>query len=391
MKIGIYQRYWGRLGGGQRYVGVVAEMLAREHNVEIVHHCETFDRKIIEEGLDVDLSRVCFRYLPQCERPTRSSWRVLRRLKMERQWGCEVSRPYDLFIDSSDVPPFFCHAERGVLLIHFPLIGFEEFHGRNTEAWRNCSRPRRMVASIFHRLEWHRRFRTYERCIVNSEFTRRWIKRLWGLEAEVVYPPLRDGVRAGRKLQQILTIGAFSSSGHKKHSLLIDAFRQLCESGIRNWRYVFAGACSESAEDRAYVSRLREYAAGLPVEIHTNLTGTAINKLLSESSILWHAMGHGIDEQSSPHRMEHFGMVATEAQAAGAVPIVFCGGGLPEIVTPGRDGFLWSTIDELVEYSAKLALEPEMLKLLSEQSRQNVRRFTRPIFESRLRQVLLLD
>ena len=390
MKIGIYQSYWGRLGGGQRYVGVVAEMLAREHNVEIVHHCETFDRMMVEEGLDVDLSRVCFRYLPRCERPTWPSRHPLRRLEMERRWGREISRPYDLFVDSSDVPPFFCHAERGVLLIHFPLVGFEEFHGRDTEAWRSWSRARRMLVGMFHRLEWNRRFRTYERCIVNSEFTRRWIKRLWGLDAEVVYPPLREGVHSGRKLQQILTIGAFSSSGHKKHLLLIDAFRRLCESGIQNWRYVFAGACSESAEDRAYVSRLRENAADLPVEIQTNLTGTAINKLLSESSILWHAMGHGIDPQACPHRMEHFGMVATEAQSAGAVPIVFCGGGLPEIVTPGRDGFLWSTIDELVEQSAKLASDPKTLRLLSDKSRKSALRFARPIFESRLRQALPL-
>ena len=48
-------------------------------------------------------------------------------------------------------------------------------------------------------------------------------------------------------------------------------------------------------------------------------------------------MGYGVDAQREPRRMEHFGMVATEAMAAGCVPIVFCGGGLPEIVSHGVD------------------------------------------------------
>ena len=54
MNIGIYQSYWG-VGGGQRYIGVVADVLTREHRVELVHHCPDFDPSRISEPMDLDL------------------------------------------------------------------------------------------------------------------------------------------------------------------------------------------------------------------------------------------------------------------------------------------------------------------------------------------------
>jgi glycosyltransferase involved in cell wall biosynthesis len=388
MKIGIYQGYWGRLGGGQRYVGVVAEILSRGHDVEIVHHCDGFDRAAIEEGLEVDLSRVRFRFLPRRERPSWSTKHPLRRLEMERQWGREISEPYDLFVDSSDVPPFFCHAKRGLLLVHFPLVGFEEFHGRNTDAWRSCSSPRRMLTAMFHRLEWRRRFQTYDRCIVNSEFTRRWLRRLWGMEADVVFPPLREPAAPAAKRRQVLSIGAFSATGHKRHAVMIDAFRRLCEGGVVGWNYVLVGACGPAAEDLQYVSDLKRRASGLPIEICTNLSGEAVRRQLAESSVLWHAMGYGVDPDKEPQRMEHFGMVACEAQAAGAVPIVFNGGGLPEIISSGTDGLLWNTMDELVDGTRRLIVAPQRLSELSCAARRNAGRFARARFEDRLLQAI---
>ncbi len=194
MKIGIYQSYWGSVGGGQRYIGVVADVLSREHQVELVHHCPNFDPARIAEPMDLDLSRVRFRYLPRRGRPGWPSLNPLRRLGYERDWGRDISAGYDLFIDSSDNVPYFCHARRGVLLTHFPLVSFEEFHGRTTEEWLSRSWISRLSVDFYHRLEWSRRFATYDLCMVNSHFTRRWLQRLWQRDSAVVYPPLRRGL-----------------------------------------------------------------------------------------------------------------------------------------------------------------------------------------------------
>jgi glycosyltransferase involved in cell wall biosynthesis len=388
MNVGIYQSYWGRVGGGQRYVGVVADVLARNHRVEVIHHCPDFDPTAVTEPMEVDLSRVHFRFLPRLERTGWPTANPLRRLRYEREWGREISAGYDLFIDSSDNVPFFCHARRGALLTHFPLVTFDEFHGHCEEEWPKRSWLKRLAAGHFHRLEWRRRFATYESCIVNSEFTRQWMKRLWGLDSTVVFPPLRRGLKPREKQPLILTVGAFAHAQHKKHEITLRAFRRLCDGGLTSWRYVIAGACSKAEEDCAYVARLRKEAEGYPIELRTNLSGGELKQLLEEASILWHSMGYGVDEQAEPRRMEHFGMVATEAMAAGCVPIVFNGGGLPESVQHGQSGLLWRELDELHKNTLNVTNDDVLRQRLSRAALERAQEFAPDKFEARLQNAL---
>jgi len=60
------------------------------------------------------------------------------------------------------------------------------------------------------------------------------------------------------------------------------------------------------------------------------------------------------DPIEQPSRQEHFGMTIVEAMSAGAVPIVFRGGGPMEIIRPGFEGFLWSDLPELKRLTAGL-------------------------------------
>jgi hypothetical protein len=137
--------------------------------------------------MDLDLSRVRFRYLPSQERPVWPSLNPLRRLSYERDWGREISAGYDLFIDSSDNVPYFCHARRGVLLTHFPLVSFQGFHGRTTQEWRSRPWLSRLGTDFYQLLEWSRRFATHDLFLVNSDITRRWLRQ----------PFEREGVRGG--------------------------------------------------------------------------------------------------------------------------------------------------------------------------------------------------
>lgn len=380
MNIGIYQSYWGRVGGGQRYIAVVAEILARHHNVEIVHHAEQFSAADIEEPLDVDLSRINFRYVPRRERPAWSGG-PRQRLKNEREWCRDISDGYDLYIDSSDNIPYFCHASHGVLLTHFPLVTYEQFH--NQQDSQSIS-PLRWMKNRYHRWEWRNRFATYEHAIVNSRFTQGWLQRYWGLDADIVYPPLRDGLAPGNKEQRILTIGAFSAAQHKKHDVTLQAFCELCDSGLDGWEYVMIGAAGTSAADVEYIAKLREKAQGYPIRIRTNVDGNELTSTLAGAAILWHSMGHGVDAERDPGLMEHFGMVATEAMAAGAIPVVFKGGGLPEIVSHGEDGFLWSTPDELKSCTQQLIADECKCRTLSETAVTSASRFSPEEFERRL-------
>lgn len=388
MNIGIYQSYWGRVGGGQRYVAVAAQVLAQQHSVEIVHHCEGFDPATVEEPLEVDLARVRFRYVPRPERPQWPTRNPLARLRLERSWQSSLSSPYDLYLDSSDAPPYFCHAPRGVLLIHFPLISFEQFHAHTGEAWSSRPALLRWGLQRLHRYEWRQRLASYQGFLVNSHYTRGWLQRRWGVDAQVLYPPMRSHFSPAVKEPLILSIGAFHRAEHKKHEVLLRVFRELCDAGLQGWRYLQVGALGQSDEDHAYVEQLRQVAEGYPIELRTNVSGAELKSLLERATLLWHSMGYGVDPQQHPELLEHFGMVVTEAMAAGCLPIVFRGGGLCEIVSDGRDGLLWETLTELKEATGRLVADPGLRQQMAEHAQQRSADFDDTVFRRRLVELL---
>jgi glycosyltransferase involved in cell wall biosynthesis len=384
MRIGIYQAYWGQVGGGQRYVGVAAGVLARRHAVEIVHHCDTFDRARVADGMEVDLSAVSFRCVPRPPRPEHPSGNPLKRLRQERELGREISEPYDVFIDSSDNVPYFCHAPAGVLLVHFPLVSFETFHGYTGDDWRQRPAVIKKLTALYHRLEWRKRFATYGLTVCNSQFTRRWLRARWGRDAAVVYPPTRDSFTPRPKDRLIVNIAAFDASGHKKHRVLVDGFKKVCDQGLAGWELVLVGALKPAAEHQAYLEGLQKAAAGYPVSFRTNAPAAELRTLLERAAIYWHAMGHGVDPEADPGRMEHFGMVATEAMAAGCVPVVFNGGGLPESVGNGESGFLWNTLDDLASHTRAVILDQALRARLSRAAQARAKEFSEERFAERL-------
>lgn len=382
MKIGIYQSYWGPVGGGQRYIAVLAEFLARQHEVEIIHHHENFDASKIEEPMGVDLSGVTFRETAPLTRNTLGSTLFFGNLAAEKEHGRELSENYDLFIDSSDSVPFFNHARKGLLITHFPLISFKQFHGQESDAWKTTPSWKKAIKNKAHRYEWKKRMASYDLCVTNSRFTKSWIRKYWNLNAEIAYPPLRVGLKSKSKTPTILSIGAFKSEQHKKQAVLIDCFKQLCDSGLADWTYRLIGSVGKTNEDRNYLDHLQEISQGYPIEICPNASGAELKDALETSSLLWHSMGYGVDAERDPKRMEHFGMVATEAMSAGCVPIAFNGGGLKETITHQESGYLWSSLDELAKATREIANDQSMLERMSMAAIDRAQLFSQSVFEN---------
>lgn len=383
MNIGLYQSYWGPVGGGQRYLAVVAELLSRDHQVEIIHHNEGFQPRTVEEPMQVDLSKVNFRCVPKINRQTAIRIPLRSKLHFERQLGRELSEPYDLYLDSSDTPPYFNHARKGVLLTHFPLTSFDRFYGREIPNWKASSLLKRTLKHCYQNFEWRSRVSTYDLVLTNSAFTQKWLKQLWKIHSEILFPPLRKGLKPQAKKNVILSIGAYRAAQHKKHAVMIDAFREMYDTGMRGWEYRLVGSLGPNQEDREYLESLRKRSDGYPISVECNLSGSEMSDALETSTILWHSMGYGVDTKKDPGRMEHFGMVATEAMAAACIPIVFNGGGLPEIVTDGRNGFLWSNLNELKQKTQKILTDETCRNTMARAALSDVERFSHNAFEER--------
>jgi glycosyltransferase involved in cell wall biosynthesis len=253
----------------------------------------------------------------------------------------------------------------------------------NRNAWLLCEFP------FQQRVPWDDRIRlrSYGCLIANSAFTAKWIEQYWGRQADVLYPAVAP-IAPGLKRPCILGVGRFAGGGRSKQQLeLVTMFRRLCERGLAGWELHLAGY----PQDAAYVEQVRRSADDLPVQLHVTADRAELELLYATSSIFWHATGMGADPMREPGRMEHFGIVTAEAMSAGCVPVVFNGGGQPEIVTHESTGVLWDSYDDCVEVTWRLAHDAQWRDSLACAGTARARIFSPAVFEARVRELFRAD
>ena len=141
----------------------------------------------------------------------------------------------------------------------------------------------------------------------------------------------------------------------KRQDVLLEAFeRGQTQHGWEKWKLVLVGSIEPDPIHQQYVEQLKERYAHLPVEWRHDLPDQELQRLYQTSAIFWHAAGFGVDEQRQPQQVEHFGMSAVEAMSYGLIPVLIHKGGLKEIVTDSRNGFFFTTLDELVAATQKV-------------------------------------
>ena len=79
-------------------------------------------------------------------------------------------------------------------------------------------------------------------------------------------------------------------------------------------------------------------------------------------------------------------MTTVEAMAHRAVPIVYDGGGLREIVDHGVDGFRVRHAGQMLGYSIRLFGNAELIRKLGEAAQAKAQDFSRARFDERVRE-----
>ena len=321
MKIGIYNPYLDSFGGGERYTLTAASHWSGKHSVDIFWDKQD-DVHVAAERFGLDLSRV---------KTVRNIF--AKAFILEKLWQTKM---YDfiLFVSDGSVPASL--AKRNV--IHFQ-VPFERVY---LSVWKQSM---------------------YQAIVVNSEFTKSNLDPTLNIPKTVIYPPvvIREK-KAVNKSKIILSVGRFGGLYNtKKYDILINTFRQMYAKGtIKDWRFILAGSLLSS--DEGDFSRLKKAAEGIPTEFFPNCTYKKLLALYDASAIYWHAAGYS---EMIPEHMEHFGITTVEAMNAGCVPVSFNGGGQPEIIDNGINGYLWGTTDNLMSKTSELISNPKLLQGLS--------------------------
>ena len=389
MKISIYNEpSGGSVGGSEVSVAVLAEALSRDHEVEILHRRPTLTRNFLAEFADVDLSLVSLRCLEQVRQPG-SIWRAWTRAYAERLEEERLTRACDVLISVVHEVPLYCGARAGILYVLFPFDTVDRMVPSTKASSVLSGSPYRWAALRWHRWKFKARLRSYRVKLAISDFSKLWTKRRWGIDCEVLYPPVATSVQTAAKTKRILSVGRFTTAGHGKNQHeMLKAFGNLARRGSHEWGYDCVGAAGKSEADVEFLRVAVQLGKEAGAHVEANLSHCQLRELFRGASIFWHAAGLNVDEATEPELVEHFGISTVEAMGAGCVPVVIDKGGQREIVQHGVSGFLWQTIDELEEYTQRLMCDPALLQQMSSAARDRARLFAREAYTSRFLDLL---
>lgn len=343
MKVGLRSLYLDTLGGGERYFFSAAEFFLNRGDDVTIFWDKQIDLDAINNRYRINLKGVKI-----SEDIFSTPVSVVDKLI--------TTREYDLlfFLSDGSIPSTIARKN----ILHFQV----PFNNSGAKSLANKIKLSR-----------------FQHVICNSAFTKKYIDNSYGIRSEVIYPPVDvDQFIPGRKEKLILSVGRFFSPSHpKKQEVLVETFKKIYPK-ISEWRLVLLGGMTLGSQDA--VLDLKDKARGFPIQIITDVSFTALQKYYSLATIYWHAAGFGENLRDHPDLAEHFGITSVEAMAAGAVPIVFAGGGQVEIVKAGETGYLWTTPEELAKTTLELISSKKKLLTLSAATQKRAQFFSKARF-----------
>jgi len=258
-----------------------------------------------------------------------------------------LSKEYDLFINNTFISLVLAQAKVNIYYCMFPFdLSYSDIS----------------LLGPFRRRFYNRFLRSYDLFLSISRYTQKWVDQYWNVNSFVLYPPVKSINKAeiSHKENIIINVGRFFAGGHnKKQDVMAKTFIEMYKKGwARNWKLVMVGRQHSDENSMSYIQALEESIQGYPIEIRYDASAGELEDLLQRAKIYWHATGYDEAVDLNPEKFEHFGLSTIEAAQLGAVPVVFNGGGQPEIIHHTKNGFLWDTTEELMNYT-KLLIEDE--------------------------------
>jgi|SRR3989344_4974069 len=344
MKIGIYSPYLSTFGGGERYVLTLAEHLSFKNDVSIFWDKDITDQAL--ERLAINIKNVAF-----VNNIFSKKHFLLKKLFTTGQ--------YDLLFFLSDGSIPLTLAKNNI--VHF-------------------QRPFKKV-SRFSQLK----IKRIKHVICNSNFTKKYIDRVYKTDSSVIYPPVDIGsFKIGIKKDLIISVGRFHP--FKKQNEIIKAFK-IFSKHCPSWQLVLIGGLLK--KDTDYFKEIEKISCDGKIKLLLNEPFMNLKEYYSQAKIYWHAAGFSESKTLYPERMEHFGITTVEAMASGCVPLVFDGGGEKEIVTSGKDGYLWKNTEELIFFTEKLANDESKREELMKSAIDRSHKFSKEIFCKEIDKLML--
>ena len=163
----------------------------------------------------------------------------------------------------------------------------------------------------------------------------------------VIYNGVTGPERVGRR-PRVPRIGCVGRIAPEKGQLAFIAAARRIHGVLQGCRFVIYGAALfRSPEAAAYEAEVRAAAEGLPVEFAG--WSDDVYGALAELDVL--LVPSAAQEATT--------RVIMEAFAAGVPAIAFASGGIGEVITPGHDGFLVNSVEEMAARAIEVVRRPD--------------------------------
>lgn len=353
----LYNPYLDVIGGGERHILSVMEILAQAgYKVDIAWDNEK-TLKDIEQHLRMDVSY--YSLVPNVFQ------------KNSRSDRDRLTEQYDVLIYVTDGSYFMSKAQRNVIFSMYPS---KQLYKKYPTNWL--------------------KLRSYE-LITNGDFTAEMVSKWLGKKAFVIYPYIHQElfVDKAQKRRTILGVGRFFRHLHsKRHDILINAFTKLQHEyrEFADFNLVLVGGLK--SEDKAYFNDLQSLAKiNKNITFRPNASFTELKKLYKDSMIYWHAAGFDSDEKKNPERVEHVGISPLEAMASKCLTFCHDSGGPKRYITQGQNGYLYSSLDDLVSKTAVGYRELQKNERIIDNAKLYVgTHFSYPVFKNKVEQFFRL-
>ncbi|MBM4166173.1 MAG: glycosyltransferase [Ignavibacteria bacterium] len=371
MNIAIYNPYWSSLGGGEKVVTILGEVLSKNKttNVTFLYAEENFSTEKLAMYYNADLSNVQSQQIKN-----------LSEVKA-------ISKQCDVLFALTNFRAIPSNAKATVFILQAPYGKINV-----TSAIKKFARgkAKESVKDLF-RMQLLKRSKNISLVAVYSEYVRNSLLHHHNRNSFILSPPIDDFFLAGIKKEKIiLSVGRIFAGlyNQKRYDITTKAFRELSKKDLHDWEYHIVGSVAGDVRTKKMVEQLQKENQNFPVHFHFNEPYAKLKEWYNRASIFWHAAGYEVDEEKFPERAEHFGMSTLEAMSANAVPIVVNKGGQKEIVQNGMNGFLWETTTDLKRQTLEVASNENLRNEISLYARKRFSDFDREHFFRRVEELM---
>ncbi len=353
--IALYDPYLDVMGGGERHILSIMEVLVNEGYEPVIYWDHDISREISEK------LHITFKIPIEFRKNIFNAESMISRMT-------EI-KSHDIFLYVTDGSYFFMPSEKSFIFCMVPKKDLYNMNMINKIKTANVQ------------------------FISNSHFTNQLLSS-WDINAQVVYPYIQEEFLQNfseKKEKIILVVGRFFNHLHaKRQDLAIQWFThfQKDNKDIGKYKLILAGSVKN--EDQKYFKELQDLAKGNnAIEFQPNILFDDLLKLYKRADMYWHLAGYDVNIEENPENVEHLGITPLEAMASGCLVFGYNAGGLKELIQDGKNGYLFSSKEELFS-KIGIALYDEINnQIIRKQAAEFVKdTFSYEVFKTRVKEVI---